>query len=243
MAADDNEDSDDDTSEGEDILADIIPTPSESQASTTGDHNGPAATTADPTTSAAIPSTTPTYGSAEPESTAEPLPTQTTQSLRARNTEAATVTSAPPAPSQAAEQDQPAYATARAALFANRQRPGTTATAPETSTATAEAILDQQAAEREDLADKVFKMAQAMKKQQQSIYDSLETEKDVLSRATEGMERTGRGMEVARGRMGMLQKMTEGKGWWGRVMLYAWVYGLMVGLLVLVFVVPKLRLS
>jgi hypothetical protein len=110
------------------------------------------------------------------------------------------VTSAPPVPSQAAQQDQPAYATARAALFANRQRPGTTGAAPETSTATAEAILDQQAAEREDLADKVFKMAQAMKKQQQSIYDSLETEKDVLSRATEGMERTGRGMEVARGR-------------------------------------------
>jgi hypothetical protein len=82
-----------------------------------------------------------------------------------------------------------------------------------------------------------------MKKQQQSIYDSLETEKDVLSRATEGMERTGRGMEVARGRMGLLQKMSEGKGWWGRVMLYAWVYGLMVALLVLVFVLPKLRLS
>lgn len=80
-----------------------------------------------------------------------------------------------------------------------------------------------------------------MKKQQQSIHDSLESEKDVLGKATEGMERTGRGMEVAKGRMGALQRMTEGKGWWGRIILYAWVYGLMLGLAILVFVMPKLR--
>jgi len=35
--------------------------------------------------------------------------------------------------------------------------------------------------------------------------------------------------------------MTEGKGWWGRMILYAWVYGLMLSLVLLVFVMPKLR--
>jgi hypothetical protein len=41
--------------------------------------------------------------------------------------------------------------------------------------------------------------------------------------------------------MGMLQRMTEGEGWWGRMKLYAFVYGLMVVLVLVVFVLPKLR--
>lgn len=240
MAADDEE-SDDDTSDGEDILADIIPTPSESQASIVEDQEDEDATAADPPASTVtqMPSRTSDLGTETP---SETLPTQTTQGLRARSTESPSATSTSSTrPQPQGAQEQATYATARAALFASRQRPHGTIAAPETSTATAEAILDQQAAEREDLSDKVFRMAQAMKKQQQSIYDSLESEKDVLSLASEGMERTGRGMEAARGRMGMLQRMTEGKGWWGRMMLYAWVYGLMVGLVLLVFVMPKLR--
>lgn len=224
---------DDDSSEGEDILAEIIPTPSESMGSTTVDtqNKTPSETTpAEPTVPE--PPTPPEQPASSPEpSHPEPLaqvaPTQTTQALRSWTLDASS---------------PPSYATARAALFANRRRPGATAT-PTTgpSTATAEAILDQQAAEREAIAEKVFKMAQAMKEQQSSIASSLESEKEVLGRATEGMERTGRGMEAAKGRMGMLTRMTEGKGWWGRMILFAWVYGLMLALMVLVFVMPKLR--
>lgn len=223
---------DDDSSEGEDILAEIIPTPSESMGSTTADTRDKTPSETSPAEPEIPEPPTPPEYSASPEPPlAEPptqdVPTQITQAVRS----SASSTSSPPA-----------YATARAALFANRRRPDATAPATtETSTATAEAILDQQATERENLAGKVFQMAQAMKKQQQSIASSLESEKDVLGRATEGMERTGRGMEAAKGRMGILTRMTEGKGWWGRMILFAWVYGLMVALMVLVFVMPKLR--
>jgi hypothetical protein len=225
---------DDESSEGEDLLADIVPTPSDSMESTTEDtqpdtpSNMTNSEIVEDTQLAPEPEETAHAASLPPQTTSIHTTTQTSSTLRARTS--------------GAQSPQPtAHTTARAALFANRRRPGTSGAGPETSTATAEAILDQQAAEREDLADKVFLMAKAMKQQQQSIADSLDSEKDVLSRATEGMERAGRGMEAAKGRMGALQRMTEGKGWWGRIMLYAWVYGLMVALVLLVFVMPKLR--
>lgn len=232
----DDDDDDDDSSEGEDILSEIIPTPSESMGSTNTErgvdtpsetsHAEPAAPESATPAEQPTSSPTPPPPPSEQEPSAQAGPTQTTQSLRSRKED----TSSPPP-----------YATARAQLFANRRRPGHAEPTAETTTATAEAIMDRQAAEREDLADKVFRMAQAMKRQQQSIASSLESEKDVLGLATEGMERTGRGMEATRGRMGMLTRMTEGKGWWGRMILFAWVYGLMVALMVLVFVMPKLR--
>jgi hypothetical protein len=216
---------DEDTSEGEDLLASVAFTPSESIASTNAD----ARSDANQETAQAQ---TPTYQPSQPpQSIPEPVyaqdvPTETSQNARSRKTES-----------------QPSYASARAALFANRKRtdPAQAAVSTGVSTATAEAILDQQASEREDLAEKVYKMAQAMKKQQLSIASSLDAEKDIMSRATEGMERTGRGMEVAKGTMGSLMRMSEGKGWWGRIMLYAWIYGLMVALVLFVFVMPKLR--
>lgn len=234
MAADD-EHSDDGLSDGEDVLAGVIHTPSESQNSIAdGPESDQPTTTADSSvpvsTTAQTPSATAPF---------EPEPTQTTQTLRARIVSNANPTVRPDSPDQASA----SYASARAALFARRHGSavGTSSSPDMPSTATAEAILDRQAAEREDLSAKVFQMAKAMKKQQLSIYESLETEKDVLARATEGMERTGRGMEVAKGRMGMLQRMTEGTGFFGRLRLYALVYGLMVALLLLVFVMPKLR--
>jgi hypothetical protein len=48
-------------------------------------------------------------------------------------------------------------------------------------------------------------------------------------------------MEAASKRIGMLRRMSEGKGWWGRIMLYAWIFGLWIVAILLVFVGPKLR--
>ncbi|KAI6778811.1 uncharacterized protein J7T54_002641 [Emericellopsis cladophorae] len=229
MAVEDEED----TSEGEDLLASVEFTPSESISSTSAtapsdaDQEARQAQTSTPKTSQPpAPSTEPDYTSSKSTLFAQDEPTKTTQNPRSRN-----------------QETQPSYASARAALFANRKRtdPAHAAANTGVSTATAEAILDQQAGEREDLAEKVYKMAQAMKKQQISIASSLDAEKDIMGRATEGMERTGRGMEAAKGTMGSLMRMSEGKGWWGRIMLYAWIYGLMVALVLLVFVTPKLR--
>ncbi|KOS19682.1 hypothetical protein ESCO_001376 [Escovopsis weberi] len=129
--------------------------------------------------------------------------------------------------------------TARAALFASR-RPAAATTA--TTAATAEAILDQQRGEQEAILDSIRRMAGALKQSSQSFSASLESDRGRLDAAGASMEKSGLSMEAAQGRMGSLRRMTEGEGWWGRMMLYAWVYGLMLVLLIVVFVLPKLRL-
>lgn len=89
--------------------------------------------------------------------------------------------------------------------------------------------------------DNILQYATALRDNSQRFNDTLEKDKAVLERAGEGMDRTETGIEAARRRMNVLTKMTEGKGWWGRMLLFAWVYGLMVALLLVVFVLPKFR--
>ena len=84
-------------------------------------------------------------------------------------------------------------------------------------------------------------MAQQLKASSQSFATSLEDEKDVVDGATKGLDKSELGMEAAQKRMGYLRSMTEGRGWWGRMLMYAWIAGLMVLALVIVFVLPKLR--
>ncbi|KAK7415866.1 hypothetical protein QQX98_005555 [Neonectria punicea] len=234
-----DEDDDEASSDGEDILSEIIPTPSDSMADSISTdmrtESSSQSETADPEPPETLRETVPEpelaadaleptlLPEAIPEPPTEQDPTQTTQTLRPRGT------IAPVAPT--------AHSTARAALFSNRSQPA----APQTSTATAEAILDRQRAEQDALSDSILKMASALKESSQRFSNTLEADKDVLNRAGDGMEKTELGMEAAKGRMGTLKQMTEGKGWWGRIILYAWVYGLMLGLVLLVFVMPKLR--
>lgn len=122
--------------------------------------------------------------------------------------------------------------------------PSTTTTSssqPGTISATAEAILDTQRAEQDALSESILKLATELKASSQAFSSYLEEDKETLERAGEGMNKTEQGMTKVTGRMSTLQRMTEGEGWWGRMMLYAYVYGLMVVLLLVVFVLPKLR--
>ncbi|GJC80731.1 protein transport protein use1 [Colletotrichum liriopes] len=248
-----HEEEDDNSSGGEDILADIIPTPSESMDSRstdiptedTGDQDEddepeipdlPPPVSALPT-EPSQPSPAPAALEAEqysphktPQTTTE-SGTTTTQTLRSRG------------PARPDSPSATTTATARAALFASRRSntSKSTASAPASSTATAEAILDHQRAEQDALSESILKMASALKASSQKFSDTLEQDKNVVSRAADGMDKTERSMDAASRRMGTLRKMTEGKGWWGRMILYAWVYGLMVALILMVFVMPKLR--
>ncbi|KAM3468394.1 hypothetical protein MY5147_007983 [Beauveria neobassiana] len=239
VAADEDE-LDDDSSDEEDLLGGFIPTPSQSATSTAEDTDPqytPPAIDTEPdspilqerTMSPPSPPPAPTPATAAPTETAAPAtaPTQTTQTLRGRHDAEKSAASA-----------ATSHSSARAALFANRRK---TAAPPQTSTATAEAILDQQRAEQDALSDSILKLAGALKASSHRFSSTLEADKEAVSRAGEGMSKTEQSMEAARGRMGTLRKMTEGKGWWGRMILYAWIYGLMVGLVLLVFVLPKLR--
>ncbi|XWW93538.1 hypothetical protein V2A60_001471 [Cordyceps javanica] len=232
QVAADEDDLDDDSSDDEDLLGGFIPTPSQSATSTAEDtdpqYTPPAFDTEPDSPSIQdepVPRPSPSSPTAKaPIEVTVQTPTQTTQALRGRHgsENPATATS---------------YSSARAALFANRRKPAPS----QMSTATAEAILDQQRAEQDALSESILKMAGALKASSHKFSSTLEADKEAVSRAGEGMSKTEQSMEAARGRMGTLRKMTEGKGWWGRMILYAWVYGLMLVLVLIVFVFPKLR--
>ncbi|KAJ5618901.1 hypothetical protein N7510_002885 [Penicillium lagena] len=107
--------------------------------------------------------------------------------------------------------------------------------------ATAEQELSSARLEQEDLTSSLLSLAGQLKASSQSFQTTLESEKSVLDRAVQGIDKTSTTMEAAGKRMGMLRRMTEGKGWWGRMMLYAWIFGLWVLAVLIVFVGPKLR--
>ncbi|KAL6913050.1 hypothetical protein ACHAPO_005001 [Fusarium lateritium] len=235
------EEDDDASTDEEDILSEIIPTPSDSMMDSisTGQptessgqdddaESEPPETTEIPVTAVPAPTLPPVPASTAAPETTQPVqhtqePTQTSQTLRPRGANTS------PSPSS--------HSTARAALFANRGKPST----PQTSTATAEALLDRQRSEQEGLSESILQMAGALKSSSQRFSDTLEADKDVVGRASEGMDKTEQSMEAARGRMGTLKRMTEGKGYFGRLKLYALVYGLMLVCFLVVFFMPKLR--
>ena len=254
----------DDSDEGEDLLSEIIPTPSQSSDSRSGeyvrdelgdeheegwdkqDEDGtvmPEPTSAAPP-SRATPTTTSEASSTQAQSqqTAsissppKPEPTGTTISptLRARgsaahNTQQATSSATDTASTTSALRSQ---------LFSESQSaPATTST----TTATAEAILDHHRAEQDKLTESMVSMAQALKASTHAFSSALQQDKDVLDSAGKGLDRNERGLENVSGRMGTLRRLTEGEGWWGRLMLYAWIAGLAFFAVVLVFVFPKLR--
>ncbi len=158
-------------------------------------------------------------------STSPPSQMTTTQppTLRNRNP---TTTKPTPTPSQ------PATATTTATSTSTNLNP----TLP-----TKESALSASRLEQEDLTASLVSLASQLKASSQSFQATLENEKSILDRAVTGIDKTSSTMEAASQRMGMLRRMTEGKGWWGRMMLYAWIFGLWVVAVLIVFVGPKLR--
>lgn len=114
-------------------------------------------------------------------------------------------------------------------------------TGSSTKTSATEQSLSTNRSEQEDLTSSLLNLASQLKASSQSFQSTLENEKSVLDRAVSGIDKTTSTMEAAGQRMGMLRKMSEGKGWWGRMMLYAWIFGLWVVAILLVYVGPKMR--
>lgn len=106
---------------------------------------------------------------------------------------------------------------------------------------TTETVLTHNRMEQENLTASLLAMASALKESSHLFADSLESEKGILSRTGEGLDKNAQGMEATGKRMGTLRRMTEGRGWLGRMMMYAWIGGLMMVALVLVGLMPKLR--
>ena len=104
-----------------------------------------------------------------------------------------------------------------------------------------EKLLSHNRTEQEELTASLLSMAQALKESSQAFSSSLESEKGILDRTSEGLEKNTTGMASAEKRMGSLRRMTEGRGWLGRMLMYAWIMGLMMVALIIVGFLPKLR--
>ena len=157
----------------------------------------------------------------------------------------------PPEPPEplAAHADRPADAEARETLFsptlrarrADAAASASTATATATTTALAETMLTHNRTEQESLTTSLLAMAQALKTSSQAMTSALDADNDVLTRATHGLDRNKGSLEVAQKKMGYLRTLTEGRGWWGRVLMYVWIAVLMFVALFIVGFLPKLR--
>ncbi|KAL8759118.1 MAG: hypothetical protein Q9199_001000 [Rusavskia elegans] len=101
--------------------------------------------------------------------------------------------------------------------------------------------LESHSTEQVDLTSSMVALVAQLKSSTLAFSSSLDLDNEALARAQEGLEKNESGMEAAGKRMGMLKRMSEGKCWWGRIMLYAWIGGLWIVAIALVFVGPKFR--
>ncbi|KAH0038768.1 hypothetical protein KCU78_g1433, partial [Aureobasidium melanogenum] len=124
------------------------------------------------------------------------------------------------------------------ALFGNRSATNPTASGQPLST---EQVLESATRDQDILTTSLVTLAQSLKQSSMQFASSLENEKEVLRRAETGLDKNSMGMEAAGNRMGALRRMTEGKGWWDRIKLYAIIAALWIAAFLLVFVGPKLR--
>lgn len=114
-------------------------------------------------------------------------------------------------------------------------------TASSTSAPLTDALMTHHRTEQEALTESLVQMAKALKESSKNFSLSLEEEKEIVARAGEGLDRNTSGLEQASRRIGYLRRMSEGKGWWGRIMLYVWIAGLAFLAFFIVAFMPKLR--
>lgn len=234
-------DDDDTDSEGDEILNEIIQTPSESTDSRYTEVATQATDDMDSlegfSSRAALPNTT----SAGPDNeriveTLDEVISEKSDVLVSQNIRPRGKHSSVSDPEKQPNDIDTALTTGAATslLFGNR-------TKQTTDISTSEAILDHQRKEQEEVTEELLRMASQLKLSSQKFGTALQEDTEVLTHAGQGLSKNEISLEAAARKMGAITKMTEGKGWWGRIMLYAWIYGIMVILVLIVFALPKLR--
>ncbi|CAF9902913.1 MAG: hypothetical protein HETSPECPRED_000054 [Heterodermia speciosa] len=116
-----------------------------------------------------------------------------------------------------------------------------TPTSPSQNNTNTTTILESASTTQADLTSALTAMATQLKTNSLLFAQTLEADKAAMAQASEALDKNAEGMSVAGKRMGLLRRMNEGKGWWGRMMLYVWIGGLWVLATGLVFVGPKFR--
>nr|POE47811.1 hypothetical protein CFP56_01140 [Quercus suber] len=180
------------------------------------------------------PDTSRDYGPARTDTTSG-LDMGEPQGLRLSSTQQSELRSRKPA--LTAHTDSVAATSGREQLFAGRQTD-----ADLSSLKSHEALETHNRTQQAQLEQGLLSLVQSLKQSSLNIGASLEADKEVQARAQSGLEKTSGEMDAAQRSMGMLRRMSEGQGWWGRIKLYAFIFGLWVACFLVVFVGPKLRL-
>lgn len=111
-----------------------------------------------------------------------------------------------------------------------------------TSLPTTEESLDAANRNHDSLTSSLVTLASQLKSQSLAFQTHLaSTDAGFLDRALTGLDRNITQMAGASQRLAFVRRMSEGQGWWGRLKLYAMIFGLWVAAILLVFVGPKLR--
>lgn len=129
-----------------------------------------------------------------------------------------------------------------------RRRRGKNSPTTDTSTtsgfaslSSTEATLASDSREQEALTTSLVSLTSMLKQQTNNFFATLQADKYMLESTSDGLEKNVTGMAAASKITSTLRRMSEGKGWWGRIMLYAWIFGLWTVAILLVFIGPKLR--
>ena len=104
-----------------------------------------------------------------------------------------------------------------------------------------EKVLLNDSRTQEDLTTSLVSMAAQLKQQARAFQGALDLDKGLLDRALEGLEKNVSGMAATSKNMQFLSRMSEGEGWWGRMKLYAIIFGLWIAAIFLMVCLPKLR--
>jgi hypothetical protein len=145
---------------------------------------------------------------------------------------------------QAADSSNPISKATGTSLFPNTTTAATTApSSPDPAVANRESLLTAHRAEQSQITDSLLTLAHELKMSAHGFHTSLESEKDILERAGSGLDKNIAGMDSAGKRMNVLRRMTEGRGLWGRLLLYAYIAVLWMVLLAVFMWLPKLRFS
>ncbi|MCJ1251423.1 hypothetical protein MMC30_008656 [Trapelia coarctata] len=112
---------------------------------------------------------------------------------------------------------------------------------PNTPTPTAATLLESDSTTQAQLTDSMLSLATALKQSSLVLSKSLADDTISLDAAAAALDKNTDGLASATKKMGMLRSMSEGRWWWGRMLLYACIAGLWILALGIVFVGPKLR--
>lgn len=104
-----------------------------------------------------------------------------------------------------------------------------------------ESLLAHNRTEQENLTNSLLQMATILKSSSQAFSSAIDEENNVLTNTVLGLSKNEQGIEIAQKRMSLLRTLTEGKGWWGRMLMYAWILALSIISIFVVFLMPKLR--